>query len=49
MYGIEVIYETKDFRDAIFLATDYALSMGPEFIIRIKKKGSYLPINFYNL
>jgi hypothetical protein len=49
IYGIEVLYQTKDLRDAKFFAIDYALSMGPEFIIRIKKNGSYLPINFYNL
>jgi len=49
IYGIEVIYETKDLRQAKILAIEYALTFGPEFIIRIKKNGSYLPINFYNL
>jgi hypothetical protein len=49
IYGIEVIYETKDLREAKFLATEYAIAFGPEFIIRIKKNGIYLPINFYNL
>jgi hypothetical protein len=49
MYGIEIIDEAKDFREAKFLAIEYALSFGPEFIIRIKKNGSYLRFNFYNL
>jgi hypothetical protein len=49
MYGIEVIDQAKDLREAKFLATEYALAFGPEFIIRIKKNGSYLRFNFYNL